>query len=140
MVDKKSWQVLGEVQAKERPMNSLLEVHLDFNVASKLPPQVTQEKTNAIETLIKQRIMDELFDDPLRKFIGGKGKDDQEDSLFDFTKSKKGLGEQYEDDYRKKLLNASADPNAYMNSSDLLTGVDSSLKREINDLMRGLFN
>lgn len=74
-------------------MNSLLEVHLDFNVASKLPPQVTQEKTNGIEVIIKQRIMDELFDDPIRKYISGKGKGDDDDQLFDFTKSKKGLGE-----------------------------------------------
>ena len=63
----KPWQMLGEIVAKQRPMNSLLEVHLDFNVGSKLPPQITQEKTNAIETAIKQRILDELFDDPIRR-------------------------------------------------------------------------
>lgn len=63
----KPWQMLGEIVAKQRPMNSLLELHLDFNVASKLPPQITQEKTNTIEAAIKQRILDELFDDPVRK-------------------------------------------------------------------------
>lgn len=53
MVGNKSWHLQGEILGKERPMNSLLEVHLDFNVASKLPPQITQEKTNGIEAIIK---------------------------------------------------------------------------------------
>lgn len=53
MVKPKTWEMTGEVQAKERPVNSLLEVHLDFNVASKLPPMITQEKTNSIEAVIK---------------------------------------------------------------------------------------
>ena len=47
-------------------------MHLDFNVASKLPPMITQEKTNSIEAIIKQRIADELYDDPIRKNIKGK--------------------------------------------------------------------
>jgi hypothetical protein len=65
--------------------------------------------------------MDELFDDPVRKYIKG-GKKDNEDDLFDFTKSKKGLGELYEDEYRKKMLKN--DPNAYLFSSNDLTGAD----------------
>ena len=47
---------------------------------------------------------------------------------MDFTKSKKGLGELFEDDYRKKL--ASNDPNAYLFGGDL-TGADAALKKEI---------
>lgn len=41
MMNTKTWQMTGEVLSKERPLNSLLEVHLDFNVASKLPPLIT---------------------------------------------------------------------------------------------------
>ncbi len=136
----KPWQMLGEIQARARPMNSLLEVHLDFNTASKLPPVITQEKTNSIENVIKQRILDELFDDPIRKYLSKSKKGDDEDR-FDFTKSKKGLGDIYEDDYKKKLI-ASEDPNSFMNSAvDLLgNGIDSNLKKEINELMKGLFN
>lgn len=83
--------------------------------------------------------MDELFDDPIRKKLSNKKGGDDEDQ-FDFTKSKKGLGEIYEDDYRKKLLKGSDDPNAFLRGTDLLTGVDSSLKKEIDGLMRTLFN
>lgn len=49
----KSWEMIGEAHARDRPMNSLLEVHLDFNAATKLPPTITKETTNLIEALIK---------------------------------------------------------------------------------------
>lgn len=62
----KSWQMTGEATAVERPLNSLLDVHLDFNAATKLPPTITKEVTNKIEDLIKQRVLDELFDDPIQ--------------------------------------------------------------------------
>lgn len=53
MIGDKNWQMLGEAGAKLRPINSLLEEVLDFNIASKLPPTITQEKTNSIESVIK---------------------------------------------------------------------------------------
>lgn len=82
--------------------------------------------------------MDELYDDPIRKYIkDGRRGGGQDDDAFDFTKSKKGLGELYEDDYRKKLLKN--DPNAFLLSGNDLTGADSALKQEINVLMRNLF-
>lgn len=119
--------MLGEATARARPQNSLLENHLDFNLAQKLPPTITKETTNNIEGVIKQRILDELFDDPIRKFLKpSKNKDD--DDQFQFTKSKKGLGEVYEDEYRKKLLEQ--DPNAYLKNE--FTGPDSELKKEID--------
>jgi hypothetical protein len=47
------------------------------------------------------------------------------------------LGELYEDDYRKKLMQN--DPNAFLLTGNDLTGADAALKKEISDLMRGLF-
>ena len=101
----KAWQLTGETNSKHRPLNSLLAEHLDFNTVSKLPPTITQEKSTNIEGVIKQRILDELFDDPVRRYLpGNKKRGGDDDNAFDFTKSKKGLGELYEDDYRQKLL------------------------------------
>lgn len=97
MMDKKKWQLLGEVQSKDRNYNSLLEEYVDFDTATKAPPEITQETTNEIEAMIKQRILDELFDDPLRK-VHTDDKNDQNDFMLDFTKSHKGLGDQYADD------------------------------------------
>ena len=42
MVGEKNWQLKGEVQGKHRPVDSLLQEHLDFNVATKLPPTITK--------------------------------------------------------------------------------------------------
>ena len=47
--------------------------------------------------------MDELFDDPVRKHIKADSKE-KDDDQFDFNKSKKGLGDLYEEDYKKQLL------------------------------------
>ena len=52
--------------------------------------------------MIKQRIIDELFDDPIRKVHRSEKK--QDDFNLEFTKSNKGLGDQYADDYAKKLV------------------------------------
>ncbi len=87
--------------------------------------------------MIKQRILDELLDDPVRRYLPGGKRGDEDDNGFDFTKSKKGLGELYEDDYRKKLLKN--DPNAFMLNTNDLTGADAQLKQEIANLMKGLF-
>jgi U3 small nucleolar RNA-associated protein MPP10 len=46
MMNPKPWEMAGEATAKDRPVNSLLEVHLDFNAATKLPPTITKETTN----------------------------------------------------------------------------------------------
>lgn len=69
MAGEKPWMLKGEITARHRPVNSLLAEHLDFDVAMKLPEKVTKETTNKIENLIKQRILDGLFDDPIRKSV-----------------------------------------------------------------------
>lgn len=53
MMDEKKWQLKGEIQCKDRAYNSLLEEYVDFDQATKLPPKITQETTNAIESIIK---------------------------------------------------------------------------------------
>jgi U3 small nucleolar RNA-associated protein MPP10 len=104
---------------------------------SKLPPVITQEKSTNIEGMIKQRVMDELFDDPIRKYLSGSKRDDDDNGL-EFGKSKKGLGDIYEDDFKKKLLEN--DPSAFLLKGNDLTGADGALKKEIQQLMVGLFH
>ena len=116
-------------------MNSLLDVHLDFNAATKLPPTITKEVTIKIEQLIKQRVLDELFDDPILINDTRKSKLNNKDVEMDFTKSKKGLGELYADDMASKLL--SANPEAFLEAE--LSGPDAPLKREIEDIAYELF-
>ena len=42
-VERKAWQLSGEVNAKQRPVNSLLETSVDFQQATKAAPQITEE-------------------------------------------------------------------------------------------------
>ena len=78
-----------------------------------------------------------MFDDPVRRValdIDNK----IDDFSLNFTKSSKGLGEQYADDYQKKF--AEKNPDVFLDDS--LTGPDAGIKKEIdetfNDLMRSL--
>jgi len=64
-----------------------------------------------------------LFDDPIRIELKDK-KGINDDFDFDFTKSKKGLGELYEDDHTNKLLKQ--DPNSYL-LNDLKDGTDQAI-------------
>jgi len=52
MIGKKDWQLQGEIQANQRPINSLLEEHLEFQRATKAAPEITQEVTIHLETMI----------------------------------------------------------------------------------------
>lgn len=134
MMNPKSWQMIGEATNKERPVNSLLDVHLDFNSATKLPPTITKEVTIKIEELIKQRVLDELFDDPVL-LNDNRRKRLNKDVEMDFTKSKKGLGDLYAEDIANKLLNNDAE--AFLESE--LNGPDAPLKREIEEISKDLF-
>ena len=134
MMNPKEWQLTGEAKAADRDQNTLLNVHLDFNTATKLPPTITKEVTNAIEGLIKQRVLDELFDDPILRDASTKKKLKDRPEM-DFTKSKKGLGDLYAEDLTKKL--ASLQPEAFLEQE--LAGPDAPLKREIEDISQDLF-
>lgn len=63
----RGWQLLGEIQANKRPVNSLLEEPIEFQHATKVAPTITQEVTTKIEDLVRQRIIDGAFDDVIKR-------------------------------------------------------------------------
>ena len=98
--NKKDWSIKGEVLGKERPKDSLLTKAMDFDVGLKAPPIPDREFTDKLESMIKQRIIDDLFDDPIKKKdIINLNEQKKAENDLDFEKSKKGLGEIYEDKY-----------------------------------------
>ncbi|KAF6026960.1 MPHOSPH10 [Bugula neritina] len=96
------WQLKGEVTARSRPENSLIQeaVEFDSNVAP--VPTITMETTQSLEAIIIQRIKDKSFDDVERKV---RLKDDSEKFKkrieLDHEKSKMSLSAIYEQEYIK---------------------------------------
>ncbi|CDQ80196.1 unnamed protein product [Oncorhynchus mykiss] len=89
-IGEKPWKLTGDVSAQTRPENSLLEVDVAFDSASRMAPAVTEETTLQLEDIIKQRIKDQVWDHVVRK-----EKPTEE-------KSKLSLAEVYEQEYLKQ--------------------------------------
>ena len=97
--NKKDWSTKGEILAKERPKDSLLTKSMDFEVGLRAPPIPDKEFTDKLEKMIKQRIIDDIFDDPIKKDFVNLNEEKKAENDLDFEKSKKGLGEIYEEKY-----------------------------------------
>ena len=97
--NKKEWSTKGEILGKERPKDSLLTKAMDFEVGLKAPPIPDKEFTDKLELMIKQRIIDDLFDDPIKKDFINLNQEKKAENDLNFEKSKKGLGEIYEEKY-----------------------------------------
>ena len=123
--NKKDWSTKGEILAKERPKDSLLTKSMDFEVGLRAPPIPDKEFTDKLEKMIKQRIIDDIFDDPIKKDFVNLNEEKKAENDLDFEKSKKGLGEIYEEKY---LGNESTE-----------TKVD-EIKKDCDDLCNQLFD
>ena len=71
-IAKREWTMIGEARAIDRPVNSLLEDNLvlDFERAGKPIPEATAAVTEAIEDLIKSRILARNFDEIPKRRAG----------------------------------------------------------------------
>ncbi|NXI93924.1 MPP10 protein, partial [Psophia crepitans] len=102
LLEEKPWQLKGEVTGQKRPENSLLEETVLFDHAVRMPPVITEETTFQLEDIIKQRILDEAWDDVVPK---EKPKEEafeyKKRITLDHEKSKLSLAEIYEQEYMK---------------------------------------
>ncbi|KAH7100246.1 Mpp10 protein [Auriculariales sp. MPI-PUGE-AT-0066] len=99
----KDWTLMGEAAGRARPSNSLLEQDLEYDRTSRPVPAVTAERVASLEDLIKKRILDENFDDVVRKLsassLAPSARRGAGFELID-QKSKQSLAQLYEEDFR----------------------------------------
>lgn len=105
LIAEKKWTMKGEVTAKSRPEDSLLDdpetVDLEFDRTAKPIPVITQEHTETIEDVIRRRVREEEFDDLPRRVIEDVSKFHKERVEVSEQKSSKSLAELYEDEYHQ---------------------------------------
>lgn len=99
-IGKKDWVMTGEVTARARPQNALLEEDLEFERLAKAVPVVTDDVVQDLEAKIKARIVEGRFDDVVRK----RAVDDKPflpSRIFELqdTKSKESLAQIYENEF-----------------------------------------
>lgn len=122
----KSWQLKGEIESEKRPENSLLEEHLQFDHVSKPAPLITEETTQKIEDIIKQRIKNSNWNDVERKIKPVEQPFEYKKRIsIDHQKSKSSLAEVYEQEYLKLNQQKATEENPE--------------HQEIKKLMRNLF-
>jgi len=100
-VSDKHWSLVGEISSRQRPENSLLETSLDFEHTAKPKPVITEEVTLSLEGMIKKRILDNSYDDVIRKMEITESFRPQIEP--ESEKSKIGLGEIYEKEFVKQM-------------------------------------
>ncbi|KAK9374681.1 Mpp10 protein-domain-containing protein [Lipomyces chichibuensis] len=103
-VAKKDWALMGEAKARDRPLNSLLEEDLEFDRGTKPVPVITQEVTESLDTMIRNRIKNNDFNDILRRNPDGIT-EFRPSKLIDVdqTKSSKSLAEIYEEEHLREV-------------------------------------
>ena len=97
----KEWKMRGELTRHKRPAESLLHVDLDYEVAARPAPVITEEKSKSLEEVIKERILQAAFDDVVRKKVVDLPYRPKVE--LSFEKSEKGLAQVYEDQFKDKL-------------------------------------
>lgn len=127
ILSEKPWQLKGEVSARFRPINSLLYEDVDFQQHIKAP-NITPETTETLEELIKQRIKDNKFDDPVRK-VKQIGQSVTKPPIeINSEKSKVGLAQLYE---QELIAKASS-------SKQVKDGPEKDVERKLNAILRKL--
>ncbi|KAG5178891.1 Mpp10 protein-domain-containing protein [Tribonema minus] len=109
LLRERPWALRGEVAAKDRPENSLLEAALDVERATRVAPAITVEATASLEDVIRQRILEDKFDDVAPKNIELSAKPREDAPEVSMDKSTEGLAAVYEKEYLKQALGVEED-------------------------------
>ncbi|KAJ1726775.1 U3 snoRNP protein, partial [Coemansia biformis] len=128
-VSGKHWTMIGEVGSNKRPKNSLLAEDLDFDHVQKAVPVITQEATVTLEDIIKRRILNEEWDDVVRK-KDIQAKPFRPSKLVELNDkaSKKSLAEEYEEEYMAQKTGDQFVPEDEVKLAESHKDIDSQLR------------
>ena len=131
----KPWQMKGEITADKRPQNSLLQEYVEFDLATRPAPVLTEKSTMRLEDIILQRIKDKAWDDVVRKIKPTEGELEYKKRIvLDQEKSKLSLAQIYEQEYLKQVEN-----KAFDGSIDK-PEVEPPEHQEIRGMLKSLFH
>ena len=145
------WSLRGEINARQRPSDSLLEEAVDFDNLSRPVPQITEERTEEIEDVIKRRIGEAAWDDVERKdgrdltLLNGMTRGDQQKSaralLEDVATAgpQRSLAQVYEDEAATKLTGQSAQSEEMKEKQGELTALFAKICRHVDGLSGNRF-
>ncbi|GJD11686.1 U3 small nucleolar ribonucleoprotein protein MPP10 [Galdieria sulphuraria] len=100
-IGNKHWSMLGEVRASQRPVNSALDIEIDFDSAMRRTKTDSNDgeddAMNTLEERIKHRIAESAYDDVIRI----KPPETSKPTVLELSqeKDRRGLSEVYEEEY-----------------------------------------
>ncbi|KAK3869913.1 hypothetical protein Pcinc_024808 [Petrolisthes cinctipes] len=102
-IEEKPWYLRGEALTKNRPEDSALQERLEYDIAARPKPVITEDTTTLVERVILGRVRSKAWDDVERRVKPNIDPTEYKKKLLlDQDKSKKSLAQIYEEEYVKQ--------------------------------------
>ena len=141
-VGDKPWTLAGEVSVADRPVDSLLDTYVEFQSGTHEPPVVSPAMTAELTQLIQKRVADGTWDDieprALAAEPAARPRAERLTPEEEARRAKMGLGEVYEEEYRRQLERMTAQSGALLRDDAAPTPQQAALERELAQICREL--